>query len=209
MIAYLLGCPRKVNHTRILKDFGCWAQFYRIVLRNGSYRHSLIVHLDDSIHSASNQVRPHHHESVMDRTHVLIICNSDTLLQNDIARINLVLEHESSSPRLAVAIHNSPVDRRSTTILRQERGMEIKRTQTRHTPHHLGQHTECHNNLQISIVGLKFRKEVLILQAFWLHNGKPHRQSILLHGRELQLVSAPSGLVGHSDYCYHIISALH
>ena len=163
MIAYLFGCPRKVNHTRILKDFGCGAQFYQIVLRNGSYRHSLIVRLDDSIHSASNQVRPHHHESVVDRTHVLIICNSDTLLQNDIARINLVLEHEGGSTCFAVAVHNSPVDRRSTTILRQERGMEIKRTQTRHTPHHLGQHTECHNNLQISIVGLKFRKKVFIL----------------------------------------------
>jgi hypothetical protein len=53
----------------------------------------------------------------MDRTHILVIGYWNTLLEDDITRIDLMLKHESSGTRLGISIHHSPVDWGSTTVL--------------------------------------------------------------------------------------------
>ena len=88
--------------------------------------------------------------------------------------------------------------------------MKIKSAHGRHRPHHLGQHSERHHNLQVGLVAAQCLQEGLILQPFGLQHRYPLLHRILLDGRRLQRVMvSPHRLVGHRDHRHDIIVVFH
>ena len=86
--------------------------------------------------------------------------------------------------------------------------MQIERAQAGHGPHHLRQHPEGNDYLQVGLPGAELREEGLVLQLLGLQQGQAVRQGVLLDGRLLQLVPASGGLVGHGDDAHHVVAAL-
>ena len=196
-----------VDATSILEYFGSRTQFAHyshFFLRNGFHRIC-----KNGIHSLRNQTSAKHHQFIVYNTYIVRIRNRHTNLLDDLSRINLMFQEKSCDARFRITVNHRPVDRCSSTILRQQRSMQIESSQTRHIPNHLRQHSESNHNLQIGIPGTQSLDKRFIFQSFRLEKRQVMLQRILFHRRELHLMSTSSRLVGHRDYPYYIISAFY
>ena len=128
-----------------------------------------------------HQITAKHHEFVVHDFHIVGIGNRYTYLLDNVARINFMLQEESSDTRFRIPVDNRPVDGSGSSILRQESRMKVERTHRRHGPHHLGQHTKSHHNLQVGLQGTEFFQESLVFQTLGLQHFQTLRNSILFH----------------------------
>ena len=86
--------------------------------------------------------------------------------------------------------------------------MQVEGAQSRHSPHHLGQHAEGHHHLQVGLQRAQLCQEVLVAQLLWLQYGYAVLERTLLDGAGLQYVMmAPDGLVGHGHHAHHLVPA--
>ena len=91
------------------------------------------------------------HQTVVERPNRILRKNRLFELADDGTLVDFVVQEKGRHARALLAIDDGPVNRSGTTILGQERGMEIKRTQSRHLPNHLGQHSEGNHNAQVGL----------------------------------------------------------
>ena len=121
-----------------------------------------------------------------------------------------MIEEEGGDARLGLAVDDGPVDGSRAAVLGQQGGMEVEGAHGRHRPYHLGQHTEGHNDLEVSPVAAQLFEESLVLQALGLQDGDVVLQGEQLDGRRLQgVVMTAHRLIGHRDDCHNIILVLH
>ena len=162
---------------------------------------------DDFLNGAYNKVGAHFHHAVVDGAGIVLGQNGDALLQDDAACVNVVVQEEGGHAGFLVPVDDSPVDGGGTAVLRQQGGMEVEGAQWRHGPYHLGQHAECHHNLQVGIERLELLEEVLVAQTFGLQHRYVVAYGKLLYWTGLQhVVVAAYGLVGHGYYAHDIIT---
>ena len=120
-----------------------------------------------------------------------------------------MLKHERSHACFLVAVYYRPVDRRSASVLRQQRAVKVECAHRRHAPDNLRQHPERHDYLQVGVERFQFAYERFVLQFFRLHELQTFLQGVLLHCRILYLVTASCRLVRHGYHTDHIISAFY
>ena len=99
---------------------------------------------------------------------ILGTCASLAEAKESLSRINLMFQEKRSDSCLRVTIDHRPIDRSSSTILRKQRSMKVKRTQSRHIPDHLRQHPESNHNLQVGFPFAQGLHKSLIFQLLGL-----------------------------------------
>ena len=150
------------------------------------------------------------HQSVVDIFHISIVGNGKRLLQDDTARVDVVIEEERGHSCHGLAIDDRPVDGCSTTVLRQQGGMYIEGAEAGHVPHHLGQHAEGHHHLYVGMVGAQLFYELGVFHLHRLEHGQGVGQRIALHLGGLQRVLMPAHwFVGLCDHSHHVVSTFH
>ena len=88
--------------------------------------------------------------------------------------------------------------------------MHVERAKAGHRPHHLGQHAERHNHLQIGVIALELGQEVGVFHLHGLQHGQVVGLGILLHLAGLQMVLVTTyGFVGLRNHSHHVIAAFH
>ena len=122
------GRLREVDTASVFEDFWGGAQRNRLVLWLRGECNAARVAVENQVHGAEDNAGAKVHQAVVHRADILVLANGNALLQDDVARVYLVLEHEGGYTCLAVAVDNCPVDRRGAAVLRQERSMEVEGT---------------------------------------------------------------------------------
>lgn len=107
-----------------------------------------------------------------------------------------MVQKERRDTRAGLAVDYRPVDRRRAAVLRQQRSMQVERTQPRHAPYDLGQHAEGYDDAQIGFERFERFDELRCAQLLGLQD----RQTELF-GRDLNvalvyLCPRPAGLSG-------------
>ena len=170
----------------------------------------IAVTFQQQVDSLQCRLCTEHHETVVDIFHISIVGHGKRLLHDDTPRIDVMVEEERCNARLRLAVDDRPVDRCCTTVLWQESGMHIERSEPGHGPYHLGQHAESHHHLQVCPVGAKLLHELRIFHLDRLKHGQVLRQGILLNRRCLQCVLMSSyRFVGLRYHSHHIISTFY
>ena len=198
-------CP--LNAAGFLEDLGRMAErLAGIGVFVLGYRGDVVR--QNILDSTENELAAHEHEAVVEVARIVVGTYGYALLVDDSARVYLVVKEEGGHAALGIAMDDGPVDGRGTAVLRQERGMEVERAQTRHGPNDLGQHAEGYHDLQVGLQGAQFLEESRVFQLLGLEDGDALTDGILLDGRSLQLrVMTANGLIGHSDDTHHIVAA--
>ena len=83
-----------------------------------------------------------------------------------------MVEEERGDTRLLLAIDDGPVDGRRPAVLRQECRMHIEGAESRHSPHHLRQHSEGHHHLQVGLILAQLLQEFLVFHFRRLQHGQ-------------------------------------
>ena len=203
----LLEGPVPVDAAGILEYLGGRTQGFgrrHLLLRNGSH-----APCQDGIHGLHHYPAAQLHQPVVHRARIVRIGNRHALLTDDLARVYLVLQEKSSDTGLCIAVDDGPVDRRRTAVLGQKGGVQVERAQAGHGPHHLGQHPEGNDHLQVGPPGAELREEGFVLQLLGLQQGQAVCQGVLLDGRLLQPMAASGRFVGHGDDTHYVVAALH
>ena len=209
----------EMQFAGLLEDLGCRTQFVdasrclQVVeerrLIDGGHTAEVAIGFEQEIDGASDQSLAHLHHAIVQRTHILFGANRERLLEDDAARVDLMVEEEGGGSRDAVAIDDCPVEGSSPTILREQRGMEVERAHAGHCPNHFGQHPESDDNLQVGLPGTQGFEERLVLELFGLEEREIVVERILLDRAVLHLVASSGRLVGHRDDANHMIAARH
>ena len=177
------------------------------ILVDGGNATEFAIGLKQQIDSARNQPLAHLHHTIVQRTNILLCSNLKGLLEDDTARVNLMVKEESSGTRNLITIDDCPIEGRCASILWEKSSMQIECAQPRHSPYHFGQHTEGNDNLKVSSPSTQCFEERFVLELFGLKEREIMIECILLDGTILHLVSATSRLVGHCDDTNNIIAA--
>ena len=122
---------------------------------------------------------------------------------HDVTCVHAIVDHECSDACGLFTVDDSPVDRGSSSILREKCCMKVECSQSRNLPYYLRQHAERHDNKQICLPGLKLFKKFRILQGYRLQYRDTVLYGIFLYRTFIYLESASAGLVwyGHdADY---------
>ena len=142
--------PKCPIHLHILLEyFRCVFRFtpgqqpYLILQRIISGSHCL--------HRFHQQLGPRVHQLIVQLPGRHVRLNLHPLLENQIPGINLVFQKKSRHPATSLPVHHRPVDRGRPPVIRQQRSVQINRSQRGHIPNHLRQHLECHHELQIRL----------------------------------------------------------
>ena len=160
-------------------------------------------------HGAKDKLGTKVHETVMDSLCIIVWKNWHSLAIDDLTRINVVVEEKGGDARLGVAINDCPVDGGSTTILRQEGGMEVECTKARHGPNHLGEHAEGYNHLKVCFKSTKLTEELLVTKTFWLQDRNVMAEGKLLDRALLQdIVMTAHWFIWHGDASYDVTTCL-
>ena len=150
------------------------------------------------------------HQSVVDVFRVGLVGQGEAFLQDNAARVDVVVEEKGGHTRLGLAVDDGPVDGCRTAILRQQGGVHVESAEPGHGPHHLGQHAKGHHHLQVGLETGQFGHEVGVFHLDGLEHGDAVGQRILLHFGGLQLVLVPPhGLVGLGDHGHHAVALVH
>lgn len=150
------------------------------------------------------------HQSVIDILHVGICRDGERFLEDDAARIDILVEEEGRHARLGLAIDDGPVDGSRTTILGQEGRMDIERAEARHIPDDLGQKAEGHDHLEVGLIGPERLHKLGVLHLHGLEDGDVVLLGIDLDGRRLEAVlMATHGFVGLRDHGHDQIAILY
>ena len=121
------------------------------------------------------------HQAIIDILNISCIRNSKWFLKDNATSIYVFIKEEGRHTCLGLTIDNRPVDRSSTTVLRKQGCMYIKRTQARHTPHYLRQHTKGYNHLHISFIRTQLFYKISILHLYRLQNRQVMFKCIEFH----------------------------
>jgi len=153
------------------------------------------------------------HQSVINIFHIVIVLNIKGFLQNDTSGVDVFIEEERGDTRQSLSVDNGPVDRCRTTVLREQRRMDIERTESGHVPYHFWEHAEGHHHLEVGLITAEPFHEIGILHLHRL-------QDVLLTEAMFQgpafhlgclkgVVMTTYGLIGLGYYCHDMISILH
>ena len=150
--------------------------FIKFFLRDG-----ICFSFQQQIDGFQHQPGSHRHQAVMDDPHIIRIGYRQMLLADDLTCVDLVSQEKGGRTGFRISVDHRPVDRSRPPVLGKQRGMEVKRSQTRHIPDNLRQHTESDDDLQVRFQSPQLGKESLIFQLFGLEYRQSLRQGILLH----------------------------
>ncbi|MBQ1836205.1 MAG: hypothetical protein II129_04095, partial [Paludibacteraceae bacterium] len=87
---------------------------------------NLHVALCYQIHSLGHQPGSDFHQTVIDCSDIILRRNRRFFLKDYVACVYLVLKHERSHACFLVAVYYRPVDRRSASVLRQQRAVKVE-----------------------------------------------------------------------------------
>ena len=188
-----------VDLAGLFKNLGCVLDLPALILRvlrvvSGLY----------GLHGFEHQPGTHLHEAAVEAARIIAGMDGFFLLEDDIARVDLVLEEESRGPRHRLTIHDRPVDGRGPAVLGQEGGVQVKSTDLRHVPDHYGQHAKGNDHLQVGLVAAQLLDKGGVLEIGRLQDGDVLAQGIVLDRRGRQLAAPALGLVGGGDDRDHI-----
>ena len=149
------------------------------------------------------------HKSVVYILHIGVVGDGELALRDDTTGVDVVVEEECGYAGAGLAVDYSPVDWRCATIVGQQGGVNVERAEARHSPHHLGQHAERNNHLQVGVVATQLLKKLLVFHLHGLQHGQIVRQSVLLDGRRAQHRSvATYGFIGLRHNSHYVITVL-
>ena len=114
-------------------------------------RDRLNVSDEKVINGVDGEVGTEHHESVMNRAAIFVGSDIDALLTKDVACVDFMLKQKSGDTCDGVAIHDSAIYGRGTSIFREKRSVEVKGTHRGHRPHDLGKHAEGYDDKKVGI----------------------------------------------------------
>ena len=181
MVIDLLGRLVPRDEASFLENLGCRSGFFacseQLILWDGSHRA-----IDTRLYGVEHHVGAQQHQAVMHRLYIVGAGDWHPALLDDVARVNLVLQEESGHTRLSITVHHRPVDGRGTTILGQQRSVQVEGAQRRHGPHHLRQHSEGYHDVQVGPDGAQLVHKLLVLEVHGLQQGQTLCHGILLHG---------------------------
>ena len=92
------------------------------------------------------------HESVVDVLYVGIVGDGELALGDDATGVDVVVEEEGGDAGEGLAVDYRPVDGCCATIVGEQGSMDVECAEARHSPHHLGEHTEGDDDLEVGIV---------------------------------------------------------
>ena len=110
-----------------------------------------IVACSNTLNRINHQIATTHHQFIVHRAHGVILADRHLHLTDNSTLIYLMIEQKGGNTCLLLAIDHSPVNRRCTTILGQQRRMQVEGSIFWHCPDNLGQHTERNDNTQIGL----------------------------------------------------------
>ena len=88
--------------------------------------------------------------------------------------------------------------------------MDVEGAILRHVPHHLGQHAEGNDHLEVGLIATQLLHEGGILHLLRLQHGQLMFQGVFFHFRGLYLrLMTTHGLVGLCDHCHDIVLILY
>ena len=150
MVINLLHSTVPIDTASFLENLRSRTQvrfrYKHFFLRNGFHGS-----VQNGIYGFKHQVTPQHHQLVINNFHIIRIGNRYLYLLDNLPGIDFMFQEEGSNTCFRITIHDRPIDRSSSSILRQQRCMQIKRSHGRHVPYHFRQHSESHYNLQIGL----------------------------------------------------------
>ena len=114
-----------IDVAGLFEDLWSRAQFassrHQLLLGNG-----LNLTRKNLIDRFRDQAGTYLHEGIMHLSDIVRVGNGEMTLQDDAARIDLMLQEEGGHTRLRVSVDHSPVDGGCAPVLRQEGGMEVE-----------------------------------------------------------------------------------
>ena len=207
-VVHLLHPGIPIDTAGFLENLRSRTQFF--CLGQLLLRRSLDLTFQNGIHGFYYQVTAQFHQLVVHHLHIVGIGNRDTYLIDDFSGIDFMFQEKGRNSGFSLSVDDRPVDRSSPTILRQQRGMQIESSQTRHVPYHFRQHTESHHNLQVSFQSSQLFQKLFVFQLFRLEHLQSLRYGILFHWTRLQHAAMPSHrFVGHRNDPHHLIASFH
>ena len=106
----------------------------------------------------------------MEHTGCIVGINWLLILKDHLPGVNFFLDEERRNASLRLPVDNGPVDGRCPAILRQQRPMQVERTNSRRGPNHFGQHSKSNDDLQITAVIGQLRQKRRIAKFFGLQH---------------------------------------
>ena len=146
------------------------------------------------------------HQLFVERAGVVLRKDRQARLREDGSLVDLVVQQEGRHARLPLAVDDRPVDRRGAPVLRQQRGVEVEGSQSRHGPHDLGQHAERDDDTQVGPQRPQRPDELRGLQPFGLQDRKPQLPGGGLHVAFAELPPASGGFVGGGDDAHDVVA---
>ncbi len=141
---------------------------------------------------SQQQIRPFLHQTIMQVARRHLFRDRHLFLENNISGIYFMLQQESTHPGNLFPVHHCPIDRRCPPIIRQQRGMQIYRSQTRHAPYHFRQHLKRNHQLQVHFQSTQLFQKCLTAKPLRLQYPQTGFPGIFFYCGFLQLLS-PSG----------------
>ena len=94
--------------------------------------------LEEEVYCLTERLGAEVHEALIDRARGIFGGDGGACLQEDVARIELVLEAEGGDARLRVAIDHCPVYGGGTSVAGEEGAVEVDRAEAGERPDDLG-----------------------------------------------------------------------
>ena len=150
------------------------------------------------------------HQFVVHHAHIVGVRNRDAHLLDDLAGVDFMFEEERGDARFRFAVDDGPVDGGGSTVLRQQRRVQVECAHGRHVPHHFGQHAESYHDLQVGTQGAEFFHKGFVFQLNRLQDTQAVFHGVLFHGASLQYVLMTAHrFVRHGDDADHVVTSFY
>ena len=185
-----------VDAAVLLEDLRCGVQaaFVEVHLLRRS-----AVPRCDAVDGRGDQFGAEQHQPFVERSHVVLRRDGDTLLREDRPLVDFVVEQERRDTRFAFAVDDGPVDRGRPPVFGKQRGVQVEGSQTGHRPDDFGQHLEGDDDSQIGLQRLQGIQKCRIAELFGLQYGHSQFAGGDLHVAFAQVPAAAGRFVGDGD----------
>ena len=177
-------------------------------LDEGPLDASFDIMLDEALGSFDHELGSHLHKAVVHIARSLLGTDAAVCTQDDSAGIDILIDHEGGNAGMALAVDYRPVDRGSSTILRQKGGVQIEGAEFRHAPDLLGEHAEGNYHKEIGLPGCESLEEFGILELERLQHRQTVLHCIFLDGGLMHLEPAARRLVRHGNHADNLVAVL-
>src|SRR5690606_11819776 len=144
-----------INPIRFLipVDFGVFLKYFKCVFRLLNFRLWFRRQriFGQSVKGFYDQSSTYFHHSIVKRTGIFIRKNRNFFLKEDISFVNLFIDKKSSESCSFFAVNHCIINRCSTTVIRKQGSVKIKRSQRRNFKKYFGHHPKGYDDEHVCI----------------------------------------------------------